>query len=123
MAKTVLVADDEWHILDIVSMKLSNAGYEVVKALDGVEAFELATTAPPCLIITDFQMPHMSGVELCRKLSETGSTRSIPIIMLTARGFDIEPHEVQATNVVDVMAKPFSPRELLKKVHDLVGDP
>ena len=67
-SKKILVADDESHILNVVSLKLSNAGYDVVTASDGQEAFELATAQRPDLIITDYHMPLLSGLELCQKL-------------------------------------------------------
>lgn len=120
--KKIVIADDEAHIRHIVSMKLANAGYEVLTAADGEEALELVTGQRPAAVITDYQMPYMSGLDLCRKLGESETTRSIPVLLLTARGFDIESYELNATGVVDVMAKPFSPRELLRKVQELVGD-
>src|SRR4029453_17705705 len=88
--KTILVADDESHILHVVSMKLRNAGFRVVTARDGREAFEMALHEKPDLLITDYHMPELSGLELCRKLKEEPSTTNIPAIMLTARGYQLE---------------------------------
>ncbi len=119
MSMTVLVADDEAHILHVVSMKLRNAGYEVITAMDGEEALELARAEHPDVIITDYQMPILSGLEFCRALREADATRGIPAIMLTARGFDIEPAEMQEAGIATVLAKPFSPREVLEKVRGL----
>src|SRR5438132_1326418 len=79
--KTILVADDESHILHVVSMKLRNAGFRVVTARDGREAFEMALHEKPDLLITDYHMPEMSGLELCQKLKEEASTSNIPAIM------------------------------------------
>src|ERR1043165_254607 len=87
--KTILVADDESHILHVVSLKLSNAGFRVLTAKDGAEAFEVATQEHPDLVITDSHMPHLSGLELCRKLKQTPETATIPAIMLTARGYQL----------------------------------
>lgn len=121
MSKRILVADDEAHIRHIVSMKLSNAGYEVVTAEDGEESLELALADPPGLIITDFQMPYLTGLEMCLKLREAHSAEQVPVLMLTARGFDIEPDEMAAAGISGVLSKPFSPREVLQKVQELIG--
>jgi len=119
-SKKILVADDEAHILHVVSMKLRNAGFEVITAVDGEEAMELCTAEKPDLLITDFQMPLMTGLELCTALRGQEGTRDIPAIMLTARGFDIEPEEMEAAGISAVLAKPFSPREVLQKVNELL---
>ena len=85
-ARKVLVVDDEVHILHVVSLKLRNAGYDVVTAQDGSEALELAQMELPDLIITDYQMPHLSGLELCQRLKQIPATSKIPAVMLTAHG-------------------------------------
>jgi len=121
MAKRILAADDEAHILQVVSLKLRNAGYEVLTAEDGEEAAEICLAERPDLLITDFQMPRMTGVELCRKLRQDDRTKSIPAIMLTARGFDIGPEEMIEAGISTVLAKPFSPRELLARVNELLA--
>ena len=121
MAKKILVADDEAHILHVVSMKLRNAGYEVITAEDGQEALELCEAEKPDLIITDYQMPAKTGLEVCKELRQHEATKAIPAIMLTARGFDIEPQEMAEAGIAAVMAKPFSPREVLEKVACLLA--
>jgi len=120
MNKKILAADDEAHILHVVSMKLTNAGYEVLTAMDGEEALELCSSERPDLLITDYQMPIMSGLELCKELRARAETQGIPAIMLTARGFDIEPREMAEAGISAVLAKPFSPREILQKVRELL---
>jgi CheY-like chemotaxis protein len=122
MNGTILVADDEAHILHVVSMKLRNAGFDVLTAVDGEEALDLCKAERPDLVITDYQMPIMSGLEFCRLLREDDGTRRIPAIMLTARGFDIEPAEMSEAGIAAVLAKPFSPREVLDKVQELLAD-
>ena len=121
--KRIIAADDEAHILHIVSMKLKNAGYEVMTAMDGEEAMELCQAEHPDLLITDYQMPYMSGLELCKELRRGEQTKDIPALMLTARGFDIEPDEMAEAGIAAVLAKPFSPREVLQRVRDLIGEP
>ncbi len=119
---TILVADDETHILNVVSIKLQNAGFKVVTAQDGGEAYELACTEQPDLIITDYQMPKFSGVELCSKLQSDPKTREIPAILLTARGFAVSQQDENMGNIKRVIAKPFSLREILACVHELLGE-
>lgn len=122
MSRKVLVADDEAHILHVVSMKLRNAGFEVLTAVDGEEALDLCTSEKPDLLITDYQMPYLTGLELCKKLRDSG--REIPALLLTARGFDIEAAEMTDAGIAAVLAKPFSPREVLARVTELlVPDP
>jgi len=116
MGMKILVVDDEPHILHIVSMKLRNAGYEVLTAMDGEEALELCAAEAPDLIITDYQMPIVNGLEFCKALHACETTKTTPAIMLTARGFDVEPTEMAEAGIALVLAKPFSPREILKQV-------
>jgi len=116
----ILVADDEAHIVHVVSLKLRNAGYEVITAADGQEALELAQEERPDLVITDYQMPNLSGLELCAKLRADDATRDIPALMLTARGFSLNEEDLARTSIADVVSKPFSPREILTRVQDLL---
>lgn len=117
---TILCVDDESHILHVVSMKLRNAGYNVVTAEDGEEGLAAAFEHLPQLVITDFQMPFLTGLELCQELKKNGKTSTIPVVMLTARGFSIPQEQLDQTNIVAVLAKPFSPRDVLARVQELV---
>lgn len=121
MNRKILIADDEPHILHVVSMKLRNAGYEVITAVDGAEALELCASEKPDLLITDFHMPVISGMELCKQLRRSAETKDIPTILLTARGFDITSDEMVEAGVQMVLGKPFSPSELLKKAEQLLA--
>lgn len=121
--KTILVADDESHILNVVSLKLRNAGYRVLTAADGQEALEIAVAEQPDLLITDYHMPHLSGLELCRKLKQDTSIRPIPALMLTARGYHLEPEDTEQSGILQMISKPFSPRHLLVAVEDVIGKP
>jgi CheY-like chemotaxis protein len=120
-AKTILIADDETHILNVLSIKLQNAGFNVVTAEDGADAYNQARSVRPDLIITDYQMPMLSGLELCSKLQCDPLTRDVPAIILTARGFSISQADRKSRNIREVIAKPFSPREILSRVNDLLN--
>jgi DNA-binding response OmpR family regulator len=120
--KKILVADDESHILHVVSLKLTNAGYTVVTASDGQEAFELASADRPDLLITDYHMPQLSGLELCQKLRADPKTSGIPTIMLTARGYALEASDTEQSGILRTMSKPFSPRQLLATVNEILGE-
>ena len=119
--RTILVADDESHILHVVSLKLKNAGYRVLTARDGQEALEIAQQEKPDLLITDYHMPQLSGIELCRKLKLDPATSSIPAIMLTARGYELEPADTEQSGILRMLSKPFSPRHLLSTVEEVLS--
>ena len=118
--KRVLVADDEVHILNVVSYKLQNAGLEVITARDGTEALAQARAERPDLLIMDYQMPGLNGLEVCLQLREDPETSNIPAIMLTARGLDLAQSELDRAGISVVIAKPFSPREVLSCVTELL---
>ena len=118
--KTILVADDETHILHVVSLKLRNAGFLVITARDGQEALEMAQSEKPHLIITDYHMPQLSGLELCQRLKQDPATCDIPAIMLTARGYQLDPADTQQSGILRMLSKPFSPRQLLITVNEVL---
>src|SRR4051812_42826080 len=118
--KTILVADDESHILNVVSLKLRNAGFRVLTANDGGEALELAHAERPDLLITDYHMPQLSGIELCRRLKQDPATSHILAIMLTARGYHLEAQDTEQSGILRTLSKPFSPRHLLATVHEVL---
>ncbi len=113
---TILIIDDEKHIVHVVSLKLRNAGYEVISAGDGEEGYEMACDQQPDLIITDHQMPYMTGLEMCHELKKNEETSHIPILMLTARGYALSEEDLKNANILQSISKPFSPRELLDSV-------
>ena len=119
--KTIIIADDETHILNVLSIKLQNAGYNVVTAQDGEEAYRLACAHKPDLVITDYQMPKLSGLELCTRLRGTAATQDVPAVMLTARGFSLADRDTSQDNIREVITKPFSPREVLALVQNIIG--
>jgi len=118
--KKVLVVDDEIHIVYVIAIKLRNNGYEVISAQNGEEAFEMACDQKPDVIVADFQMPVMTGMELVEKLRQTPATANIPVIILTARDFAIEDFQRQRLQISEFLSKPFSPRELLRSIEDVL---
>lgn len=112
---TVLIADDEPHIRAVVGTKLRGAGLVVFEARDGRESLELAKLRHPHLVVTDLQMPTLSGLEFAIELRAHPATSQIPVLMLTARGHIVPAHEIARTNIKELIAKPFSARSLLEK--------
>lgn len=118
--KKVLVVDDEIHIVHVVAIKLRNNGYEVISASNGAEAFDLACGEKPDIIVTDYQMPIMSGLELVTKLRGNEATKDIPVILLTARSFAIDDSTKDELQISECLSKPFSPKELLRSIEDIL---
>ncbi|MEK6644865.1 MAG: response regulator [Planctomycetota bacterium] len=121
LQKKILVCDDEPHIVHVVASKLRNAGMEVVTAADGQEGLDLARLHSPDMIFTDYQMPLLSGLELCAKLKASPQTNRIPVVMLTARGFSLTDADLANTNILKVLVKPFSPREILRTAQEILN--
>jgi len=120
MASKVLVADDEIHIIHVVAIKLRNNGYEVIAANNGAEAYDLACREKPDIVVTDYQMPVMTGIELIGKLREDERTKEIPVVLLTARSFAVSQEQQESLGVASCLSKPFSPKELLKTIQDIL---
>ncbi len=117
--RIVLLVDDEVHILKVLALKLQNAQFEVRTASNGGEALQDVQEHLPDLVITDFAMPVMTGLELARKLRADDRTQNLPIIMLTARGQTVE-EDGDTPRIDALMSKPFSPREILDRVETLL---
>ncbi|MCH2132432.1 MAG: response regulator [Phycisphaerales bacterium] len=120
MSARILVVDDESHILHVLTLKLQKAGYEVITAGDGEEGLHVALAESPDLIITDLQMPYMTGVDLCRALAGRPGTAAVPVIILTARGYALSEEDLGIGNIREVVSKPFSPRLLIQMVQSLL---
>jgi len=115
----ILLCDDEYPILRAAEFKLKRAGYEVICGNDGQEAWERIQEACPDLLVTDYQMPRMNGLELCKCVRSLPRARDLPIIMLTAKGFELSIDDIRRDyGVTRLLSKPFSPRELLQLVDD-----
>ena len=118
--KKVLVADDEIHIVQVVAMKLRNNGFEVVTADNGLDAYKLCCEEKPDIILTDYQMPGLTGIELIEKIRGTSGFKNVPVIMLTARGFAVDDQQREKLNIAECISKPFSPKELLNHVENVL---
>jgi DNA-binding response OmpR family regulator len=122
MSHRIVVCDDEVHITRAISMKLSKAGFEVEAVPDGQAAWETICRETPALLITDYQMPRMNGLELVRRVRETAATRDLPVFLLTAKGYELDENQMkQELGVAEMIFKPFSPRELLRCVEQQLG--
>ena len=120
MNANILIADDEPNQLELMSFNLSNAGYSIIKAANGKEAIELIENHSPDLIILDWMMPKMSGIDVCRTLRSRSETKQIPIIILSARSEDSDKSLGLDTGADDYISKPFSPKELISRVKALL---
>lgn len=119
--RSILLVDDETPIRLLVGNRLRAVGYIVHEAADGEQALELALQEPPDLIITDLQMPHMSGLEFLIRLRAEAGPRKIPAIMLTSRGYVLSPEQLEQAGIESMMSKPFSVRALVEKIQGVLG--
>jgi DNA-binding response OmpR family regulator len=115
MAK-ILVAEDEKQIADMISFKLTNGGHRVVHAVDGEQAITLAARELPELILLDVMMPGLNGFEVLRRLKADSTLRSVPVIMVTAKGHERDVLSGLRGGAVDYIVKPFSLKELSARV-------
>ncbi|NWJ45469.1 MAG: response regulator transcription factor [Chloroflexi bacterium] len=111
--KTILVVDDERNIVELLKIYLGNEGYNVEVAFNGREALRLHKQLNPALILLDLMLPELDGYEVCRQIRRESNT---PIIMLTAKGDDVDTIVGLELGADDYMAKPFNPREVIARV-------
>jgi two-component system phosphate regulon response regulator PhoB len=116
----ILAVDDEADILQLLCYNLKGAGYGVIEARDGPEAIELAKEQMPDLIVLDIMLPNMEGTEVLRRLKRDEATVNIPVIMLTAKGEEVDKIVGFELGADDYITKPFSPRELVLRVKALL---
>ncbi|NQD91296.1 response regulator [Pseudomonas sp. CrR25] len=116
MSKTVLIADDEPNIVISLEFLLQQAGYRVEVAHDGQEAWEAIQRQPPDLLLLDVMLPRLSGFDLCQKIRENPAWRQLRIIMLTAKGRDVEISKGLALGADAYVTKPFSTQDLLAQI-------
>jgi two-component system, OmpR family, phosphate regulon response regulator PhoB len=116
----VLVADDDEDILLLLTVHLERAGYEVVQARDGLDALRAATELRPALAVLDVMMPGLDGFEVTRELRRDATTRSMPIILLTARAQATDVAQGMAAGADEYVKKPFDARDLKERVERLL---
>lgn len=117
MNKKVLLCDDEVHILRTAEIKVQRAGYDVRVASDGQQAWEMIQAEMPDILVTDVQMPRLDGLALVRRIRENVATQELPVLMLTAKGYELSHADLaEQWQVAGVLAKPFSPRELVSLI-------
>ena len=121
MKTRVLVVDDEAYILNILDFSLDSEGFEVVTAANGEEALRAASERRPDLIILDVMMPKIDGFEVCRALKAKKDTKSIPVILLTAKERESDRQKGQEVGADLYMTKPFSPGRLIDAVRSLLA--
>jgi DNA-binding response OmpR family regulator len=123
MTHTILIADDEPNILVSLDYLLRREGYVVLLARDGPEALALARSAQPALILLDVMMPGLSGFDVCQALRAEPALRAIRILLLTAKGRDIDVAKGLGLGADGYITKPFSTRDLVQRVRDLLATP
>jgi DNA-binding response OmpR family regulator len=120
-APTIVVVDDDADVRNLVALKLTGAGFTVHTAYDGSKALSVIERTRPDLVILDVAMPKVSGIEVCQRLRATMRTQTLPVIMLTARTHVRHEYEGLMAGADVYLTKPFSPRDLLAQVWDLLS--
>ncbi|MBK8189733.1 MAG: response regulator transcription factor [Vampirovibrionales bacterium] len=121
MKPTILIVEDEPDLVNLLRYNLQKEGYDVVYALNGKIALELAWDKRPDLIILDLMLPDRSGIDVCREIKSHEALARTPIIMLTARSSEIDRISGFEAGAEDYVVKPFSPKELLWRVRAMLG--
>jgi DNA-binding response OmpR family regulator len=123
MATRVLICDDDPVILRLLEVNLEIEGYEVMKANNGAEAYDLAIAELPDVIILDIMMPRLNGYETCQKLKENEATSSIPVVFLSAKAQQSDVELGKSYGVSEYLTKPFDPADLIEVVERLHAGP
>jgi two-component system phosphate regulon response regulator PhoB len=116
MSATILVVEDETAIQEVLKFNLGLHGHRVIQSLDGNEAWRVLQGAQPDLVLLDWMLPGLSGIELARRIRADGRLKDMPIIMLTARVDEADRVQGLETGADDYLVKPFSPRELMARI-------
>ncbi|PYQ80426.1 MAG: DNA-binding response regulator [Acidobacteria bacterium] len=120
MAARILIVEDDPDIAELVARYLEKAAFETDRAASGRDALQMIAVNPPALVVLDLMLPHVDGLEICRRLRSDQKTAAIPLIMLTARAEESERIVGLELGADDYLAKPFSPNELVARVRALL---
>jgi len=120
MRAKILLVEDDASLVELVTYNLEKEGFDVVRTGDGEEALTLAEEEKPDLVILDWMIANLSGIEVCRRLRRAPATANLPIVMLTSRGDEAYRIRGLETGADDYMTKPFSPRELVARVRAIL---
>ena len=118
---TILVADDEQDIRELVAYRLSRSGYTIIEARDGEEAFQLAADQSPDMAVLDVMMPRLNGFDLTERLRLTPATRRLPILLMSASVQEADISRGFAAGADGYLTKPFTPDQLLTRVRDVLS--
>ena len=121
MAKKVLICDDEPYILESVSYVARSEGYDVLTAEDGEEGLRVAREEHPDLVFLDLMMPTMNGFQVCQALKQDPATSRIHVVILTARGQELDRIKGKEVGADEYLTKPFSPRKLRQRMQEVLG--
>ncbi len=121
MGKKILVVDDEVHIVNILKFNLKKSGYDVITAANGEEALSVIATEMPDLILCDVMMPKLTGFEVCQKVKNDDKLKSIPFILLTAKGQEVDKDIGLKFGADLYLTKPFSPKNIVDKVTEILA--
>lgn len=121
MSKTVLLVDDEPHVLEVLRVTLEDLGFRLLEAADGPSALQVVKEESPDLVVLDVMLPNLSGLEVCRELKNSENTAYIPVIMLTARSGEEDEKAGLEAGADRYLTKPFSPLTLMTEVVKLLN--
>jgi len=122
MTHSVLVVEDETNILDSLSFLMKRAGFEVLVARDGESAMRMMRSRAPDIVLLDVMLPRRDGYEVCREIRARPEWRDVRILMLSAKGRDLDRRKGLDLGADDYITKPFSTREIVRRVRELVED-
>lgn len=120
--KKVLIIDDSEVLRRITAFNLQKMGYEIREAIDGVDGLEKIKNFQPDLVLLDIMMPRMDGFTVLKKMNEDPSMKEIPVIVLTAKGGEDDEREALRLGAIKVLTKPFSPKQLVETVKQVIGN-
>ncbi|RMF07527.1 MAG: phosphate regulon transcriptional regulatory protein PhoB [Alphaproteobacteria bacterium] len=120
MRPKILLVEDDLSLTELVRYNLEHEGFDVACSADGEEGWLMAQETPPDLILLDWMLPNLSGIEICRRLRRHSETANVPVIMLTARTEESDRIRGLDTGADDYVTKPFSPRELVARINAIL---